>query len=184
MYVSDPLRDLLVELFDQFLASPIEPAEQLSVDRRMGGGDEIENYFRGRRWPDLIPYFKRWDQSLSTLHLTPAGFKAALPAYLFAALLWTEVLETGVLMRILLAPALTEPEHRKGFFMDVHASLSPAQRGVVGRVLKYLLQSDPGYPESYTSLTRREMYMAIERLWERKGEEGTLAKETTRPDRT
>jgi hypothetical protein len=188
MLIEEIPRKILADLFEQFDALPLTPDSRLAEGTQTGESDEIENYFRGRSWPQLIYYFKRWDPSLSTASfLTPLGFASTLPAYLFAALLWPDILDTGVLITILLAPALKEPsgegcfeevsglspdqcagimERRKQLFTEAQNRLGPRQRAAVSRALKYLVHHDPGYPESRTSSSRAEMNSAIERLWD------------------
>lgn len=174
-------------VFDQFTARPISPEGRLA-DGRSREADEVENYFRGRMWPDLINYFQRWDVSLSSVSfLTDTGFALTLPAFLVASLLWPDKLDTGILMSTLLAPECKrEPrsedfdgfsglspeaearvdERRKRRFAELHRPLTQRQRIVVGRALKYLVHydavlGDASPFESYTGLPKVDVLASI-----------------------
>jgi hypothetical protein len=186
------LRELMTELFDQFIAESIAPDGRLAEGWQTCEADEIEAYFRGRRWPDLINYFQRWDPCLSSASfLTDVGFALTLPAFLVATLLWPDKLGVGVLMSILLAPECKdEPrseeevrwsglspevsaainERRKQKFAEIQRMLTQRQRAAVGRTLEYLIRQGTalGDPESYrsfTGLTNADSLTAIQRLW-------------------
>jgi len=179
---------------DQFTGRTINPNGPLATGSQTGEPDEIENYFRDRRWPDLINYFQRWDPSLSsTAFLTDSGLVLTLPAFLVATIIWQETLDVGVLISLLLTPerkecpdsedigtypysglskqdlaAITEQKNQK--FIAVHNTLTPRQRLVVGRTLKYLVEQeasrgDPQPFHNYAGLNNVEILAAIERLW-------------------
>jgi hypothetical protein len=182
-------RKLLSDLFEQFEALPINPSGPLAQGSQTGEADEIENYVRGRRWPDLIYYFKKWDTSLtSTSFMTAVGLAATLPALLAAVLLWPEDLDTGVLIGRLLAPVAHKPTNVKDGFefsrsglshreladidqsrakiiLTVLHNLSPAQRAAVRAVLTFLIEEDLQDAEFYASMAGPELQERIDRLW-------------------
>ncbi len=185
----ESLRQLLADLFDLFPSMLIPPTEHLTCRDSVQGteAEEIQNDFENRRWPDLIHYFAKRDPCLTTISfLTGEGLSLTLPSLLVAALLWPESLDVGVLIATLLAPALKVSESgkaerarsglsledqiamandKKAMFAKVRARLTPRQRVIVGNVLRYLVQHDPGYPEVYTGIERTKMLEEIERLW-------------------
>ncbi len=130
-----------------FASVPYPGDDNISASPQWHVNAEMDHFFKGRNWPGLSPE-ELSEQRFSLYHFTPAAFRFFLPAYMRAALLHSEVVDTvWEFVFGCLAPPEDSDSSAMQWFMARVEGLTPDQRSAAKAYICFYTEIENSYPD-------------------------------------